>query len=44
LAKEPMLDGIPFRTPGGIMTNGHAEPIAIAELLLQVERYPLRVR
>ena len=37
LAKEPMLDGIPFRTPRGIMAHGHAESIAIAELLLQVE-------
>jgi hypothetical protein len=37
LAKEPMLNRIPFRTPGGIMTHGHAQSVAIAELLLQVE-------
>lgn len=37
LTKEPMLDGIPFRTPGRIMADGHAESIAITERLLQLE-------
>jgi hypothetical protein len=37
LAKEPMLDRMPFRTPSGIMAHGHAESIAITELLLQME-------
>jgi hypothetical protein len=36
LAEQPMLNGIPFGAPSGIVADGYGESIAIAHLLLQV--------
>ncbi len=33
--KEAVLDGIPFGSAGGIVSNGHSEPKAVAELGLK---------
>ena len=30
--EQPVLDGIPFGSPGGVMSNGYGEPKAVAEL------------
>ena len=30
-----MLDGIPFGSAGGVMSNGYGEPKAVAELVLK---------
>jgi hypothetical protein len=33
--EQPVLDGIPFGSPGRIMSNGYGEPKAVAEMSLQ---------
>ena len=39
LGEQAVLDGIPFGSPSGVMSNGYCEPKAVAELALQF-RFP----
>jgi len=35
--EQAVLDGIPFGSAGGVVSNGHCEPKAVAELALQFD-------
>ena len=37
LAEQPMLDGVPLRRRCRVVTDGHSEPVPVAQSLLQAE-------